>query len=51
MKRSDIDKAILFYMIYWAIERTHADNLDDAIIAKFIEKTDALIALLLEQAQ
>jgi len=51
MKRSDIDKVVLFYMIYWAIERSHTDNLEDAIIAKFIEKTDVLIALLLEQAQ
>ena len=38
-------------MIYWAIERSHTDNLEDAIIAKFIEKTDVLIELLIEQAQ
>jgi aminoglycoside phosphotransferase len=51
IKRSDIDKSVLFYMIYWAIERSHTDNLEDAIIAKFIEKTDVLIELLIDQAQ
>lgn len=48
IKRSDIDTSVLFYMIYWAIERSHAPNLDQAIVEKFIEKTDSLIELLVK---
>ena len=41
--REYIDYATTFYMMYWAIERIHTDNLEDEIIQKFIEKTQALI--------
>lgn len=41
--REYIDNTTEFYMMYWAIERVHTDNLEDGIIQKFIEKTQALI--------
>lgn len=41
--REYIDYATTFYMMYWAIERVHADNLEHRIIVKFIEKTQTLI--------
>lgn len=41
--REYIDYATTFYMMYWAIERVHTDNLEHGIIVKFIEKTQALI--------
>lgn len=41
--RKTIDVAVAFYMLYWGIVRTHADNLDTNIVDKFIEKT--LVAL------
>lgn len=41
--RSVIDEACSFYMLYWGIVRTHADNLEPEIINKFIEKTLVVI--------
>ena len=41
--REYIDYATTFYMMYWAIERVHADNLEHSIIEKFIEKAQAII--------
>lgn len=41
-----IDTVVELYMIYWAVERAHTDNLDSSIIAKFIEKTVTLIGIL-----
>lgn len=39
LDRKTIDAAVAFYMLYWGVVRTHADNLDAAIVDKFIEKT------------
>ncbi len=41
--REYIDKIVPFYMIYWAIERSHADNLPQELVVKFIEKAQVLI--------
>ena len=38
-----VDEAVKFYMIYWAVERIHTDNLEPKLITKFIEKSEALI--------
>lgn len=43
INREYIDYATTFYMMYWAVERVHTDNLENGIIEKFIEKTQALI--------
>lgn len=43
ISREYIDYATTFYMMYWAIERVHTDNLEGDIIEKFIEKTQTLI--------
>jgi len=55
VKNLDIDdetleRIIVFYMVYWAVVRVHADNLDVALIEKFIDKTEALIAYITLQA-
>jgi len=47
IEREYIDKATMFYMMYWAIERVHTDNLESEIIEKFLEKTQVLIEQLL----
>lgn len=49
ISRSYIDIAVLFYMIYWSVERVHAHNIDDDLIAKFLDKTNVLIDLLTEE--
>ena len=41
--REYAEEVISLYMIYWAVERIHADNLEQDLINKFLEKTDALI--------
>lgn len=43
MTRGYIDKAVDLYMIYWAVERVHADNINGLIINKFIDKTNTLL--------
>ena len=41
--REYAEEVISLYMIYWAVERIHADNIEQDLINKFLEKTDALI--------
>lgn len=49
LDRKYIEDAVKFYMIYWAVERVHVDNLDQSLINKFVEKTEILISELSEQ--
>lgn len=46
IERTYLEKAVRLYMIYWAVQRIEAENLEDEIIAKFIDKARLLASLI-----